>query len=48
VYSGALPAEEARVFRRNAARFRRLDELANRVRRLEQAAGAAGEDADDE
>jgi UDP-3-O-[3-hydroxymyristoyl] glucosamine N-acyltransferase len=26
VYSSALPAEEARLFRRNAARFRRLDE----------------------
>jgi len=26
VYSGALPADEARVFRRNAARFRHLDE----------------------
>jgi len=48
VYSGALPADEARVFRRNAARFRRLDELANRVRRLEGTAGASGEDADDE
>ena len=51
VYSGALPADEARLFRRNAARFRRLDDLANRVRRLEGAAGAAGaagEDADDE
>jgi len=48
VYSGALPAEEARVFRRNAARFRKLDELANRVRRLERDAGVAKEDAGDE
>jgi len=48
VYSGALPAEDARVFRRNAARFRKLDELAYRVRRLEGATGAAKEGADDE
>jgi UDP-3-O-[3-hydroxymyristoyl] glucosamine N-acyltransferase len=34
VYSGALHVEEARKFRRNAARFAQLDELAKQVRRL--------------
>jgi UDP-3-O-[3-hydroxymyristoyl] glucosamine N-acyltransferase len=44
VYSSALHADEAKRFRRNAARFQQLDELARRVRRLESAAGAQGED----
>lgn len=44
VYSSALHADEARRFRRNAARFQQLDELARRVRRLEGAAGAQGDD----
>jgi len=44
VYSSALHADEARRFRRNAARFQRLDELARRVRRLEGAAGVQGDD----
>jgi UDP-3-O-[3-hydroxymyristoyl] glucosamine N-acyltransferase len=44
VYSSALHADEARRFRRNAARFQQLDELARRVRRLEKSAGAQGED----
>jgi UDP-3-O-[3-hydroxymyristoyl] glucosamine N-acyltransferase len=35
VYSGMLPADETKRFRRNSARFQRLDELARRVRRLE-------------
>lgn len=35
LYSGNLPADEARSFRRNSARFQKLDELAKRVRRLE-------------
>lgn len=48
VYSSGIPADEAKRFRRNAARFHRLDELARRVRRLEKAAGtAAGEDTDE-
>jgi hypothetical protein len=46
MYSGTLHAEETRVFRRNAARFRQLDELARRVRRLEQGT-AEGERDDD-
>jgi UDP-3-O-[3-hydroxymyristoyl] glucosamine N-acyltransferase len=44
LYSGALPADDTRRFRRNSARFHRLDELARRVRRLEGAAGAEGGD----
>jgi len=44
VYSSALHADEAKRFRRNAARFQQLDELARRVRRLEGAAGPQGED----
>ena len=44
VYSSALHADEARRFRRNAARFQRLDELARRVRKLEGARDERGED----
>jgi UDP-3-O-[3-hydroxymyristoyl] glucosamine N-acyltransferase len=44
VYSSGLPADEARRFRRNAARFQHLDELAKRVRRLEAGAGVQGDD----
>ncbi len=38
VYSGALTLDEARRWRRNAARFRQLDELVRRVKRLEKSA----------
>ena len=48
VYSSGLPADEAPRFRRNAARFRQLDELARRVRRLEGGTGAEPEEGDDE
>ena len=34
-FSGALPMEESRKWRRNSARFKNLDELARRVARLE-------------
>jgi len=47
VYSGQLPADEARSFRRNSARFQKLDELARRVRTLE-GRGADAKDDDDE
>jgi UDP-3-O-[3-hydroxymyristoyl] glucosamine N-acyltransferase len=47
VYSSGLPAEEAARFRRNAARFRTLDELAKRVRKLEAGSGP-GEERDDD
>jgi UDP-3-O-[3-hydroxymyristoyl] glucosamine N-acyltransferase len=36
LYSGQLPFDEARRFRRNSARFQQLDELARRVRALER------------
>jgi UDP-3-O-[3-hydroxymyristoyl] glucosamine N-acyltransferase len=36
VYSGALPLDEAASWRRNAARFRQLDQLAKRLARLER------------
>lgn len=36
-YGGSLPAEEARRWRRSAARFRQLDALAERLRAIEQA-----------
>lgn len=43
VYSGALPLDEARRWRRNAARFRQLDVLAKRVARLESGPGGVDE-----
>jgi UDP-3-O-[3-hydroxymyristoyl] glucosamine N-acyltransferase len=36
VYSGKLPMDDARRFRRNSARFQNLDELARRVQKLER------------
>ena len=45
LYSGQLPYDEAHRFRRNSARFRHFDELAQRVRRLERAAAATGQHA---
>jgi UDP-3-O-[3-hydroxymyristoyl] glucosamine N-acyltransferase len=47
VYSGALPLDEAAQWRRNAARFRKLDTLAKRVARLERSAGAITDPADE-
>jgi UDP-3-O-[3-hydroxymyristoyl] glucosamine N-acyltransferase len=44
MYSGTLHAEETRRFRRNAARFQQLDELAKRVRRLERGGGEEQDD----
>jgi UDP-3-O-[3-hydroxymyristoyl] glucosamine N-acyltransferase len=46
VYSSALPAEEARRFRRNAARFRHLDEWYRRG--LKDGAGPADAEADED
>ena len=48
VYSGSLWADEAQHFRRNVARFNRLDELAKRVHRLETAGGTRERGGDDE
>jgi UDP-3-O-[3-hydroxymyristoyl] glucosamine N-acyltransferase len=36
LYSGAVPADEARRFRKNAVRFGQLDELARRLRDIER------------
>jgi UDP-3-O-[3-hydroxymyristoyl] glucosamine N-acyltransferase len=44
MYSGTLHAEETPRFRRNAARFQKLDELAKRVRRLERGEGGRQDD----
>ena len=48
VYSSGLPAEEAQRFRRNAARFKHLDELAKRVQKLERDNGPGEKGDDDE
>jgi UDP-3-O-[3-hydroxymyristoyl] glucosamine N-acyltransferase len=47
VYSGSLPADEAQHFRRNSARFQKLDEMARRLHRLERAAGVPQARGDD-
>jgi UDP-3-O-[3-hydroxymyristoyl] glucosamine N-acyltransferase len=44
MYSGTLHSDETRRFRRNAARFQKLDDLAKRVRRLERGEGEVGDD----
>lgn len=41
VYSSALPMDEARRWRRNSARFRHLDEMARRLKKLETKMGMA-------
>ena len=48
MYSSALAADESKRFRRNAARFQKLDELAKRVRRLEGAGAAPEQEGDDD
>jgi UDP-3-O-[3-hydroxymyristoyl] glucosamine N-acyltransferase len=47
MYSNVLPAEEVRQWRRTVGRIRRLEALAERVRRLE-AAGSGQQEQDDE
>jgi UDP-3-O-[3-hydroxymyristoyl] glucosamine N-acyltransferase len=47
VYSSGIPIEESRVWRRQIARFRSLESLTQRVRRLERAAGAEQDEDDD-
>jgi UDP-3-O-[3-hydroxymyristoyl] glucosamine N-acyltransferase len=44
IYSSGLPVEEAAHFRKNAARFYQLDELARTVRQLRRQKGAASAD----
>jgi UDP-3-O-[3-hydroxymyristoyl] glucosamine N-acyltransferase len=50
-YSGHLPAEEAGLWRKNAARFRKLDALADRLikaeRALEKLTGTTSKNDDD-
>ena len=48
MYSSALAADQSKRFRRNAARFQKLDELAKRVRRLEGAAEGLEQEGDDD
>jgi UDP-3-O-[3-hydroxymyristoyl] glucosamine N-acyltransferase len=48
VYSGSLWADEAQRFRRNVARFNRLDDLAKRVHRLETTGRNVERGGDDE
>jgi UDP-3-O-[3-hydroxymyristoyl] glucosamine N-acyltransferase len=43
-YSGSLPAEEAALWRRNAARFKSLDALADRLRAVERRLKSRGVD----
>lgn len=43
VYSGSLPMDDSSRWRKNSARFRKLDELARRVNRLERADDKSGE-----
>lgn len=47
VYSGGIPAEEARAWRRIVGRLKRIDSLAGRLSALERLAGTAREDNDD-
>ena len=44
LYSGVIPADESRRWRKNAVRFGQLDELVRRVRQLERALGKQGGD----
>ena len=45
IYAGTLPAQDASRWRRNASRFKQLDELAKRLRALERQLGSeANED----
>ncbi|HEX7080879.1 MAG TPA: UDP-3-O-(3-hydroxymyristoyl)glucosamine N-acyltransferase [Gammaproteobacteria bacterium] len=46
VYLGTLPADEAARWRRNAGRFRHLDELAKRLRAVERRVGLRAHDDD--
>src|SRR5207344_2440551 len=50
VYSSALPSEEAGVWRRLVARFKRLDSMAKRLRAVEKHVGisATGQDSSED
>lgn len=48
VYSSGIPLEKATTWRRMVARFKRLDRLDARLKKLEGAAGAAQQEEDDD
>ena len=48
MYSSVLPVEEVRLWRRLVGRFKRLDVLAGRVRKLEAAGSTAATGQDDD
>jgi UDP-3-O-[3-hydroxymyristoyl] glucosamine N-acyltransferase len=47
VYSSGIPIEESRIWRRQVARYRRLESLEKRVKALEPESGAVQEEDDD-
>jgi UDP-3-O-[3-hydroxymyristoyl] glucosamine N-acyltransferase len=47
VYSSGVPVEESKIWRRQVARYRRLEELGKRVRALERAAGTVQDEDND-
>jgi UDP-3-O-[3-hydroxymyristoyl] glucosamine N-acyltransferase len=48
VYSSGIPLEEARIWRRLVARFKRLDSLTVRIKKLERQSSAGGASPDQE
>jgi UDP-3-O-[3-hydroxymyristoyl] glucosamine N-acyltransferase len=48
VYSSGIPLEKATTWRRMVARFKRLDRLDTRLKKLEGAAGAPHQEEDDD
>lgn len=47
VYSSGIPIEESKVWRRQVARYRKLETYEKRLKQLERAAGAAQDESDD-
>jgi UDP-3-O-[3-hydroxymyristoyl] glucosamine N-acyltransferase len=47
VYSSGIPIEESKIWRRQVARYRKLESLGKRVKDLERAAGAVQDEDDD-
>jgi UDP-3-O-[3-hydroxymyristoyl] glucosamine N-acyltransferase len=47
-YSGTIPAEEAGQWRRNASRFRNLDTMVQRLRRLERSSKSSSDNTKDD
>ncbi|MGH8323009.1 MAG: UDP-3-O-(3-hydroxymyristoyl)glucosamine N-acyltransferase, partial [Steroidobacteraceae bacterium] len=48
VYSSGIPLEKARIWRRMVARFKRLDRLEARIKKLEGGSGAAPHDQEED